>query len=61
LVPPTVVTRDNTIVKSSSNSTRLSEFAVTDAHISAPSAEPGAKVKGMESEEKSPSSLVAAM
>lgn len=47
-------------MKSSSNSTKLSEFAVSDVHISVPSAEPSPKVKNVKSEGKSPSILVAA-
>lgn len=38
------VTRASITLRSSSNSTRLSEFTVTGAHISSPSAEPVGKV-----------------
>jgi hypothetical protein len=56
LLPDGGATSASITLKSSSNSTRLSEFTVTDAHISVPFAEPGVKVSSVESEEKSLSS-----
>ena len=53
------VTRVRETLKSSSNSAMLSDRTLMDEHICAPSPEPGAKVRVVESELKSPSLTVA--
>jgi hypothetical protein len=57
LVP--AVAKVSMTVKSSSPSTMVSKRTLMDPHISVPKPEPGANVRGIEKEEKSP--LVAAI
>jgi hypothetical protein len=57
LVPE--VSRDRVTVKLSTFSVTLSEMILMEGHMRAPSPEPGAKVRDVESNLKSPSPTVA--